>query len=79
MSSEQKIPLLDQSLNNVKLTTQVIKSGQVFENLVENETLQVFDFSRDTYLNFPYLPMHSLVWAKEQFHQHFIGTILLQR
>jgi hypothetical protein len=33
----------------------------------------VFNFTRETYAKFPYLPMHSLVWAKEQFDHISFG------
>jgi hypothetical protein len=61
--------------NNLKGTTQEFLPGKETGIDLDAYWSSVFNFSKETYSKFPYLPMHSLVWAKESFDQISYGFI----
>lgn len=65
--------MLHSMANNLKGSTQLFLPGRVGDIDLDVYWSSVFNFTRETYAKFPYLPMHSLVWAKEQFDHISFG------
>ncbi|KRW99025.1 Molybdenum cofactor biosynthesis, MoeB [Pseudocohnilembus persalinus] len=68
-------PLFDQKIQGLKAITQILVP---FETGTEQQNLSSkneFESKKENIFEFPYLPIHNIMWAKEQFVFFFVDTM----